>query len=125
MPKRKQLSVDSAMVNWVIVTLLNQEILSSRVLKMKRIMWSVVIVLFVFSAQPALALSVNENLGSWRKASTSAKKSLCKKISRGVNESGVNTTNLYRCISETAGDGGLDHMKILDVATACALMLRN
>lgn len=89
---------------------------------MKRIMWSVVITLFIFSAQPALALSVNDNLGSWRGASTSAKKRLCNIISRSVNENGVTITYLYTCISATAGDGGLDHMQIADVAAACVLM---
>lgn len=70
----------------------------------------------------AYALSSNDRLGVWRNASYSEKTSLAQAMADRLNKPGVSASFLVRCIDETAGDGGLDFMKISETAAACAVL---
>lgn len=70
----------------------------------------------------AYALSTSDTLGDWRSATLSEKSSLAQIIADSLNRSGVSESFLIACIDETAGDGGLDQMKISETAAACAIL---
>lgn len=70
------------------------------------------------------AIKPSDNLGAWRKANYLEKNNLCGVIIRAIDDYSFSSNDLYMCISETAGDGELDHLKISEVATACVFMLR-
>lgn len=73
---------------------------------------------------PAIfALSLSGNLGEWRKASYSEKYQLCETMVYRLNRPGLTASAICSCISETAGDGGLDFMKINETAAACDVIL--
>lgn len=75
------------------------------------------------SSSTAYALSTNDTLGDWRSATYSEKLNLAQIMADRLNKPGVSPSALVVCISETAGDGGLDHMKISETAAACAVIL--
>ena len=81
-----------------------------------------VLIPFVLSST-AYALSGRNTLGEWRNASYSERLSLAQAMAFNINKSGVSANDLAECIDETAGDGGLDQMKISEVAAACAVMM--
>ncbi|WP_458374746.1 hypothetical protein [Pseudomonas laurylsulfatiphila] len=68
------------------------------------------------------ALSTIDTLGDWRNATLSEKLSLAKIIADKFSKPGVSESFLITCIDETAGDGGLDQMKISETAAACATL---
>ncbi|MNC37140.1 hypothetical protein D3C75_856950 [compost metagenome] len=76
---------------------------------------------FVLSST-AYALSGGNTLGDWRNASNAEKSSLAQAMSSKINKPGVTSSALVACIDETAGDGGVDQMKISEVAAACAVL---
>ncbi|MGF6222104.1 hypothetical protein [Pseudomonas sp. YL-218 TE3947] len=68
------------------------------------------------------ALSTSDTLGDWRSATLSEKSSLAQMIADKLSRPGVSESFLIACIDETAGDGGLDQMKISETAAACATL---
>lgn len=73
----------------------------------------------------AFSLSLTETLGDWRHASYSEKNQLCKTMVYRLDSPGLTASAICSCISETAGDGGLDFMKINVAAAACDVTLSN
>ena len=69
------------------------------------------------------ALSANDNLGAWRRASESDRLKLCELMARKMDLPRLVPISLKICISETAGDGGLDQMKIAEIAATCAILI--
>lgn len=90
---------------------------------MKTIVKSVFVVIPFILSSTAYALSGGNTLGDWRDASYSEKSSLAQAMASNINKSGVSASGLVACINETPGDGGLDQMKISEVAAACAVMM--
>ncbi len=83
----------------------------------------IIIVISLVTSSSAYALSTGDTLGDWRNATYSEKSNLAQIMAERLNKPGVSASGLAACISETAGDGGLDHMKISETAAACAIML--
>jgi hypothetical protein len=83
----------------------------------------VITAIALVSSSAAYALSVSDTLGDWRNATYSEKSNLAKIMADRLNKPGVSASALAACISETAGDGGLDYMKISETAAACAVIL--
>lgn len=75
------------------------------------------------SSQSALALSVNDNMGAWRRASESTKAQVCSLIMKKINMRSVRARDLCTCITATAGDRDLDNLKISEVAAMCAVLI--
>ena len=73
----------------------------------------------------AFSLSLSETLGDWRQASYSEKNQLCKTMVYRLDSPGLTASAICSCISETAGNGGLDFMKINETAAACDITLSN
>ena len=78
----------------------------------------------------AHALTANDNLGAWRTASNETKAELAKTMVRRVGEGRISEQQIkllalqvFLCINETAGDGGLDNMIIAEVAAGCIALL--
>jgi hypothetical protein len=73
----------------------------------------------------AIALSPQDNLGTWRISSFSEQASVCQEmVSRLTDKGSLTPSDLCTCISGTAGDGGLDFMKVSQTAAACAVELK-
>lgn len=90
---------------------------------MKRIVKITFVVIPFVLSSTAYALSVFNTLGDWRDASYSEKYSLAQDMASRLNKPGVSASGLAACINETAGDGGLDQMKISEVAAACSVIM--
>lgn len=79
----------------------------------------------------AITLSANGNLGGWRKASSSDQLELSIKMISALNKGGNVSSedekilgySVYNCIRETAGDGGLDYMRISEAAASCITII--
>ena len=76
------------------------------------------------------ALTANDNLGAWRAASNETKAELAKTMVRRLGEGRISEQQIkllalqvFLCVNETAGNGGLDNMKIAEVAAACIALL--
>ena len=76
------------------------------------------------SVERATALSHSDNLGAWRIASYSDRIKLCEFMVSRLQEPNLTASSLCRCITETAGDGGLDSIKISEIASACTVLLK-
>lgn len=90
---------------------------------MRKIVKSTLIAIPFVLSSTAYALSGGNTLGDWRNASYAEKSNLAQAMSSRINKPGVTSSVLIACINETAGDGGLDQMKISEVAAACAILL--
>ena len=75
------------------------------------------------SAAITFALSANDNLGAWQRASESDRLKLCELMVRKMDLPRLTHISLKICISETAGDDGLDQMKIAEIAATCAILI--
>lgn len=73
--------------------------------------------------QESSALSADGNLGTWRRASESDRLKLCNLMVRKMGLPRLTPISLKSCISATAGDGGLDQMKIAGIAASCAILI--
>lgn len=82
------------------------------------------IAILLTTSSSAYALSANDTLGDWRNSTYSEKSSLAQTMVKRLNVPGISASDLALCISETAGNGGLDHMKISETAAACAIMMQ-
>lgn len=76
------------------------------------------------------ALTANDNLGAWRATSNETKAELAKTMVRRLGEGRISERQIkllalqvFLCINETAGNGGLDNMKIAEVAAGCIALL--
>lgn len=76
------------------------------------------------SSNSAYALSVSGTLLDWRNATYSERSNLAQVMANRLNKSGVSASTLITCINETAGDSGLDNIKISETAAACAVMMK-
>jgi hypothetical protein len=90
---------------------------------------SLVVVLCVgFVATVGHAFSADENLGAWRRASTSDRQALyramLRRVTSGLSESDPDARagKLRGCIDDVAGDGGPDSLKISEIAGTCFAM---
>lgn len=88
------------------------------------------IVHFTCLLPAAHALKANDNLGAWRAASNETKAEVAVTMVRKLGEGRVSERQIellalqvFICINETAGNGGLDNMKIAEVAVACIALL--
>ena len=90
---------------------------------MRKIVKSAFVTISFMLSSIAYALSGGNTLGDWRNASYAEKFSLAQAMSSKINKPGVTSSALIACINETAGDGGVDQMKISEVAAACAVLL--
>ena len=72
----------------------------------------------------ALALSSNDNLGTWAKSTYSEKSSLCDAMAVKIKGSKINASELCSCISEANLDRKSDFLQIAEVAAACSIMLK-
>lgn len=64
-------------------------------------------------------LSTTDKLDSWRNASSSERARLTNIIVDNVDKPDLKPTELNDCISEVAGDGGLDFLSTSSIASAC------
>lgn len=76
------------------------------------------------------ALTANDTLGAWRAASNETKAELAKTMVRRLGEGRISERQIkllalqvFLCINETAGSGGLDDMRIAEVAAGCIALL--
>ena len=83
---------------------------------------TIMFLLFTASAY-GLSLSADDNLGTWRKAPSSAQAQLCDLMAKRMELPELTPTPLCICISETAGGGSLDFLKIAEVAASCAILI--
>jgi len=77
----------------------------------------------ILSSPNALALSTTDTLGDWRKAEESEKIELSVHMAKILNKRQITAFKLYECVTDTAGNGGLDQMKISEIAAACGILL--
>lgn len=78
------------------------------------------------------SLSGSDNLGKWRKSPKEERLELSQIMIRKVGEGKISerqiiilSSSVYRCINETAGNGGLDNIGIGETATSCIVLLGN
>lgn len=90
---------------------------------MKQIVKNAFVAISFTLSSTVYALSGGNTLGDWRNASYTEKTSLAQAMSSKINKPGVTSSALVACINETAGDEGLDQVKISEVAAACAVLL--
>ncbi|WP_333879383.1 hypothetical protein [Methylobacter sp.] len=67
------------------------------------------------------SLSTTDKLDSWRNASESERTRLSKIMADRADKPGLDATELNDCISNTAGDGGLDYLTISQTAAVCIM----
>ena len=85
-----------------------------------------IIVLFIAAStmQSAFALSANQDLRAWRLASGAERAQLCVLMARRMRpNANVRAADLCACMTTTAGDGGLDSLKISEIAALCAVLI--
>ncbi len=66
-------------------------------------------------------LSTTDKLDSWRSASASERARLSNTIIERAGRPDIGTSELNDCISNTAGDGGLDNLTVSQTAAVCIL----
>ncbi|KTD48367.1 hypothetical protein Lrub_0718 [Legionella rubrilucens] len=91
---------------------------------MKKIIKTLMSILLLQSSWAVYSLSASENLGIWRNTPSPIQESLCEAMIDKINDPGLTSSALCNCISETAGNGGLDNLKIAEIAASCAILIR-
>ncbi|HAU1183364.1 TPA: hypothetical protein JBI17_11555 [Legionella pneumophila] len=91
---------------------------------MKKIIKALMSILLLQSSWAVYSLSASETLGVWRNTPSHIQESLCEAMIDKINDSGLTSNALCNCISETAGNGGLDNLKIAEIAASCAILIR-
>ena len=74
------------------------------------------------NASELVTLSSEDNLNAWRKASERGRSELSARLATKVGLPMNASEPLKICISETARDGGLDQLRISEVAAACIVL---
>ncbi|HAT2008752.1 hypothetical protein ACV3VJ_08015 [Legionella pneumophila] len=91
---------------------------------MKKIIKALMSILLLQSSWAVYSLSASETLGVWRNTPSHIQESLCEAMIEKINDPGLTSNALCNCISETAGNGGLDNLKIAEIAASCAILIR-